>query len=177
MTNQKNLAELSEVVASFFPKVQLQIIMDACFDHENDDWQANQQYYRDLLQGFADIFQAMPKTYETNPEQFDENGNEITDKETASGGNAIAYLHYFVGGCDWWNTEKDMEEEQLQAFGVVKIGHYRPELGYINLVELSNCVIKHSSGMPLSVELDFHWQPKKLKEIPELASLFPNVHQ
>lgn len=172
MINQKTLAELSKDVAQFFPKVQLQIIIDACFDHENDDWQANQQYYRDLLQGFAEIFQKMPKTYETNPAQFDENGNEILDEDASSGGNAIAYLHYFVGGCDWWITEKDMEEEQLQAFGVVKLGNNRPEFGYINLVELSNNVIKHSSGMPLSVELDFHWQPKRLKDIPELASLF-----
>ena len=119
MTNQKTLAELSEAVTQFFPKIQLQIIIDACFDHENDEWQVNQQYYRDLLQGFAEIFQKMPKTYETNPEQFDENGNEILEEDASSGGNAIAYLHYFVGGCDWWITEKDMEVEQLQAFGVV----------------------------------------------------------
>lgn len=174
MKNQKTLAELREAVAQFFPKVQLQLITDAWFDHENDDWQANQQYYRDLLQGFAETFQNMPKNYETNPEQFDENGNEILDEDASSGGNAIAYLHYFVGGCDWWITKKDMKETQSQAFGVVQIGNNPPELGYISLVELSNLTIKHSSGMPLSVELDFHWQPKRLKDIPELASLFSN---
>ena len=172
MKNQKTFAELREAVAPFFPKIQLQIISDAYFDHDNDDWQVNQQYYLVLLQGFADIFQNMPKTYETNPEQLDENGNEITDKETASGVNAIAHLHYFTGGCDWWITEKDIEQEQLQAFGVVKLGNNYPEFGYINLVELASLVIKHASGLPLSVELDFHWQPKKLKDIPELETLF-----
>ena len=29
---------------------------------------------------------------------------------------AVVYLYYFKGSADWYITEKDMEDEQLQAF-------------------------------------------------------------
>lgn len=75
----------------------------------------------------------------------------------------IIYLHYFVGGQDWYITEKDMSandqslgaEGHIQAFGYADLG-YGAEMGYINIEELKG----HGS-----VELDFHFEPKKWSEV------------
>jgi hypothetical protein len=84
----------------------------------------------------------MPKTYE----------------QDGKGQDAIAYLHYFKNGCDWYITEKDMEPEQYQAFGMARLNGWEPELGYISIIEL----------MEAEVELDLHFTPTKLSEIKGL---------
>ncbi len=78
----------------------------------------------------------------------------VTYQQAGKGGAAVAFLHYFRGGADWYITEKDCEREQHQAFGLVDLGH-GSELGYISLIEL----VRHG------VELDLHWTPKTLAEI------------
>jgi hypothetical protein len=77
----------------------------------------------------------MPKTYETD----------------GQGDEAIAHLHYFTSGFDWYITERDMEEEQLQAFGLACV--HETELGYISIVEL----------LRNGAELDLHFMPKAIK--------------
>lgn len=93
------------------------------------------------------VFQLM-KTIENMPKTYEQDGK---------GDKAIAYLHYFYGGCDWWITEKDMEDQQLQAFGLVSLtgdpSDY--ELGYTSIEELMNNW----------VEIDLYWTPKTLGEI------------
>ena len=96
------------------------------------------QYFKDKIDEIYTIVDTMPKTYET-----DGQGNE-----------AIAYLHYYKSGIDFFVTEKDMEEEQLQAFGLVNMNG-ELELGYISIQEL----------LELNFELDLNFVPKKLKEI------------
>lgn len=102
-------------------------------------------YFFGLIQEYADRVSTMPKTYEQDGKGLD----------------AIAYLHYFNGGMDWYITEKDMgdgssDDAQHQAFGLAAIG-YEPELGYISIEEL----------IENNVELDLHWTPKPLKEIAD----------
>lgn len=84
----------------------------------------------------------MPTTYQT-AEQGDE---------------AIAYLHYFIGGFDWYITEKDMLHEQLQAFGLARV--FEAELGYININELREN----------QVELDLYWAPTALKDLKQIGA-------
>lgn len=85
------------------------------------------------------------KTIATMPKTYDQDG---------LGKEAIAHLHYFYKGMDWYITEKDTEREQLRAFGLSNLGH-GDELSYIWLGEITE------SG----AELDLHWTPKKLSEI------------
>lgn len=66
----------------------------------------------------------------------------------------IVYLHYFVGGCDWYITEKDCEDEQIQAFGYADLG-YGPEMGYICIAEL----------IENGVEIDLYWTPKPWSQV------------
>ena len=116
----------------FVPSHQLGLIGSFCRGEEGD-------FFRGKLVEYAKRVVLMPKTYE----------------QEGLGDDAVAHLHYFSGGCDWYITEKDMEGEQHQAFGLADLG-YGSELGYISLVEL--CASK-------AVELDIHWTPKTIGRI------------
>lgn len=97
-----------------------------------------QEYFLGLVGDLATTIGTMPKTYE----------------QDGLGSDAMVHLHYFYRGMDWYITEKDMEPEQLQAFGLANLG-YGGELGYIWIGEIT------ASG----AELDLFWTPKKLSEI------------
>lgn len=77
-----------------------------------------------------------------------------TCEQDGMGDEAVVYLHYFIGGCDWYITERDVEDRQLQAFGWADLG-YGGELGYINIEEITQA----------GAELDFHFKPRALGEI------------
>lgn len=115
----------------FIGSTQLNIIGDLCRSDEK-------QFFFDKLVELADIVEHMPVTYGTD----------------GQGDQAVVHLHYFVGGADWYITERDCETEQLQAFGKADLGH-GAELGYISIVELLEC----------GAELDLHWTPKTLAQI------------
>lgn len=84
------------------------------------------------------VIASMPKVYETD----------------GQGESAVAHLHYFMGGFDWYITERDYDGEQYQAFGLADLG-YGLELGYISIQE----IISHGA------ELDLYFQPKTVGEI------------
>jgi len=96
------------------------------------------QFFKDKLCELSALISSMPKTYE----------------QDGKGEDAIAYLHYFKGAADWYITEKDMEAEQHQAFGLADLG-YGGELGYISLVEI----------LGAGAELDLYFKPRTLAEI------------
>ena len=93
------------------------------------------QFFVDKIIEIARTVSAMPKIYETD----------------GQGDEAIAHLHYFTAGFDWYITERDMEEEQLQAFGLACMSE--KELGYISIVEL----------LLNGAELDLYFVPKAIK--------------
>ena len=94
-------------------------------------------FFVDKLTEIAQRIATMPATYATD----------------GQGDQAIAHLHYFTGGCDWYITEKDCEDAQHQAFGLACI--HEDELGYISIVELLRC----------RAELDLHFTPTTLATI------------
>ena len=100
------------------------------------------QFFADTIEKMAGIWADMPKTYETE----------------GQGKAALARLHWFTGGCDWWIVEKDSDpdgEGQIQAFGIADLGQGCRELGYINLPEI----------LEAGAELDFHFTPVTVGEI------------
>ena len=93
----------------------------------------------------AEKIQVAPKTYE----------------QDGMGDKAIAHLHYQLKHsnykeCHWYITEKDMNDQQLQAFGLVSIGSNEMELGYINILEITGLSV---------VELDLDFEPTTIGEI------------
>lgn len=133
-TEDDGIDDVSKAMAALRPFMsvsQMKAVSDSMRGEEK-------QFFIDKMVEMAGIISAMPETY----------------GQDGKGDAAIAYLHYFMGGMDWYITEKDMEAEQLQAFGLADLGH-GGELGYISIVELVG------SG----AELDFHFQQKTIGQI------------
>ena len=114
---------------------QYTVITDAMMGEEGD-------HFVELIDHIHAMWQAMPKTYETD----------------GQGCAALARLHYFTGGCDWWIVEKDSDPDhvgQVQAFGIADLG-MGPEAGYISIPEL----------LENGAELDLYYTtPKTIGEL------------
>lgn len=126
---------------NFIGKSQLSAIKEACKGEEKE-------YFKTKLENLKILIETMPGTYETD----------------GQGGDAIAYLHYFNSGSDWWITEKDAgapDDEtpgvQHQAFGLACLNgdKLNSEMGYISIEEL----IKYG------VEIDLYWKPETINNI------------
>ena len=117
----------------FIPVQQRSVIIE-CLDGEE------REFFLNKMIELQETIQAMPVTYQ----------------QDGMGDNAIAHLHYFSGGQNWYITEKDMEGDgTIQAFGMVDLG-FGSEMGYISIAGLVQINI---------IELDLHWQKKTLAEI------------
>ena len=123
--------EKIEYLKNFISKQQLNSLEHILKSEEK-------QYVKEKIDYFFDLIQKMPKTFETD----------------GQGDKAIAYLHYFKSSIDFFVTEKDMETEQLQAFGLVNMNG-EMELGYISIQEI----------LELNFELDLNFVPQTLEEI------------
>lgn len=119
---------------NFIGHNEIEALKEGCKGEEKD-------FFKAKILEIINTIETMPKTYETD----------------GQGEDAKAILHYFKGGSDWYITEKDKEEEQLQAFGFACLnGNWQnAELGYINIQEL----IKYN------VELDLYYTPERLGDI------------
>ncbi len=128
MTNQT-----VDILKHFIGKAQLRELMSLSNQSEEAD------YFHAMTEGLALRLQAMPQPY----------------AQDSKGAFAIAHLHYFKGGSDWWIIERDNTPEQIQAFGLASLNGQEPELGYISIQEL----------IANGVELDLYWQTKTLEQI------------
>lgn len=105
------------------------------------------QFFVDKLDELRKLVETMPKTYE----------------QDGMGDEAIAYMHYFTAGANFYITERDMEVRQIQAYGLSDLYGDGGEMGYISIEELKK----------VGAELDLHWTPKTLREIKDPNSLPP----
>ncbi len=120
----------------FISQTQLSVIGDGCRGEERD-------FFFDKLDEYAKRVSTMPKVYE----------------QDGKGDQAIVYLHYFGGSCDFYITERDTTTEQIQAFGLADLG-YGGELGYISIEEITEA----------GIELDLHFTPRPLAEVRSIAA-------
>lgn len=126
----------------FIGKTQLSVISRQARQGEE------REYFKNMILKLKETIGTMPKTYET-----DGQGNE-----------AIATLHYFKGGSDWYIVERDAgspddkeQGVQAQAFGFACLNGdtQNAELGYISIEEL----------IEYGVELDLYYTPEKIGDI------------
>lgn len=102
----------------------------------------------DLLAEQVRRIDGMPMSYQTD----------------GKGDDAIAHLHYFLGGSDWFITEKDRDGDgRAQAFGFAILNGDLDcaEYGYIDIGEL----------VENGAELDLYWQPKPMREAKAMRGL------
>ena len=126
------MEEKIKYLQNFINLVQLRILDENSTGEEKP-------YFKNKIDEIYNIVNTMPKVYE----------------QDGKGDDTIVYLHYFAKGMDWFITEKDKEEEQLQAFGLVNMDLNYPELGYIPIQNL----------IRFEVELDLKWTPQSLKDV------------
>jgi len=119
------------ILRKFIGKSQLSVISHSMKGEEG-------LYFQVLVNKLAKLINEMPKSYETD----------------GKGDDAVIYLHYFKNAMNWYVTEKDINDEQNQAYGYADLGD-GGELGYISIKEL----------VDNNVELDFHWTPITLGEL------------
>lgn len=107
---------------------------------------------RDMLSNVVKAYKDIPSLY----------------KQDDKGHNAVAYLHYFVGGVDWWVTEYDRSTGEM--FGLSSLNDDWT-LGYFNV-----SFFKNNDLSPLQKpELDFYFKYQTLNEI--LEKVYPEKVQ
>jgi hypothetical protein len=89
----------------------------------------------------------VPKFYETE---------EIPLKDK------LIYLHFFIGGCDWYIAEYD-GHDLFFGFAILNNDDWNSEWGYISFRELKEIKVKW-----LEIENDPNWKPKKASEVPKI---------
>lgn len=120
----------------FISKQQLSAIRQFMTDEEVG------QHYIDKVMEIYQTIASMPVTYQ----------------QESKGDDAIVYLHYFIGQCDFWISEKDkLGDGTFQSYGLVSLyGDVRSaEFGYVDLHD----VIQNNA------ELDLYWKPKSFAQI------------
>ena len=80
--------------------------------------------------------------------------------------NKIIYLHFFLGGCDWYVAEYD-GEDLLWGYAILNGDTQTAEWGYISLKELEDINL---DGLEVDCELEEYWQPKKASEIERIRT-------
>jgi hypothetical protein len=129
--NNENFLKLKK----FLSHSQIQILSDLCLSSEEAE------HFISIVNNQAKITDSMPVTYE----------------QDGLGDDAIIHLHYFLNGCDWYITEKDMDGGVLQAYGFAILNGdlHNAEMGYISISEL----VKYRA------EMDFYFDKKTIGEL------------
>jgi hypothetical protein len=125
----------------FVPKQQVAYLMELEEDGGADPMEA-----RDMLVNIVKAYQDIPNLYE----------------QDGKGYNAVVYLHYFVGGTDWYITEWDRANE-FYGFVVLNGDWQMAEFGYFP----KEYLIDNDLSPLNKPELDFYWKYKTINEILE----------
>ena len=91
----------------------------------------------------------------------------------------IVYLHFFIGGCDWFICEGD-GDDLFWGFCVLNNDLEMAEWGYVSFSELKS--IKLQGWIEVDCELEEYWKVRKASEIEiiRIANGWPkenNTHQ
>jgi len=76
----------------------------------------------------------------------------------------IIYMHFFIGGCDWYACEYSPAEKCFFGFAILNGDLLNAEWGYFSLQELSELKVSF-----LEVDRDLYWEPKKACEIDKIC--------
>ena len=76
----------------------------------------------------------------------------------------LVYLHFFIGGSDWYICEFD-GDDLFFGYAILNGDHLNAEWGYISFSELRDISI---NGIEVDCELEDLWPPKPVSEIPKI---------
>jgi len=75
----------------------------------------------------------------------------------------IIFMHFFIGGCDWYAAEFD-GEDLFFGFVILNNDYENAEWGYFSLQELKCIKIKGWC----EIDRDLHWQQRRVSEIDKI---------
>ncbi len=75
----------------------------------------------------------------------------------------LIYIHFFIGGCDWYVSEYD-GDDIFFGFAILNGDYENAEWGYISFAELTSIRI-HG----LEIDCETNWTPKKASEIENIS--------
>ena len=78
--------------------------------------------------------------------------------------NKLIYLHFFIGGCDWYIAEFN-GEDLFWGFAILN-DIQNAEWGYISFSELRDINI---GGHEIDCELEEYWKVRKASEIKRIT--------
>lgn len=74
----------------------------------------------------------------------------------------LIYLHFFIGGCDWYIAEFD-GQDLFWGFAILNQDYQNAEWGYISFAELRSINV---NGIEIDCELN--WRIRKASEIEKI---------
>jgi hypothetical protein len=74
------------------------------------------------------------------------------------------YLHFFIGGCDWYIAEFD-GEDTFFGYAIFNQDYQNAEWGYVSFQELKSIKI---GWIEVDCETENAWSTRKAKEISEI---------
>ena len=75
----------------------------------------------------------------------------------------MIYMHFFIGGCDWYAAEYDPQDKLFFGFAILNDDLEMAEWGYFSLEELSDIKVKF-----LEIDRDLHFTPSKAIDIKRI---------
>ena len=85
------------------------------------------------------------------------------------GGTAdkLITAHFFIGGCDWYLTEYDPNDDVAFGYAILNGDLQCAEWGYISIAELRDIKV---AGGALEVDFDLHWQIRPASEVDNIVA-------
>jgi len=80
----------------------------------------------------------------------------------------LIYLHFFLGGCDWYAAEYD-GEDIFWGYAILNGDYQNAEWGYISFGELKK--IKIDGWLEVDCELEDFWKVRMASEIAKIRKL------
>lgn len=80
----------------------------------------------------------------------------------------LIYLHFFIGGCDWYIAEYD-GEDLFWGYAILNNDHVSAEWGYISFRELKE--IRIAGWCEIDCELEEFWHVRKASEIKRIRNV------
>ena len=77
----------------------------------------------------------------------------------------LIYLHFFIGGCDWYITEFD-GEDTFFGYAILNHDYQNAEWGYISFRELKEIKI---AWVEVDCETEDIWTVKRTSEVPDIG--------
>lgn len=82
------------------------------------------------------------------------------------------YLHFFIGGCDWYVCEVSEDHEYLWGFVILSQDYKNAEWGYISLSELKSLRIGFTE-----VDCDLYWKKRPAMEVLHIRKCHPHWYK